>query len=99
EEARERGDRSPGQVHVRGGLQEPHLTCARDAAVKLRFGRERSPLLLRQRVDEPEPRVVTRGFVLATRIAESNDKSNRCGHVNARISTPRTQQKARRMSA
>jgi hypothetical protein len=45
--------------------------------VELRFGRERNSLLLRQGVDEPEPRVMTRGIVLATRIPESDDKTNR----------------------
>ena len=93
-EARECGDRAPRQVHVRTRLEKAQIArAARDLPMELAFGRERRAKLSRERVDEPEARVVPRGVVLAAGIPQSDDETNRCAHVDIREleSTPAQQ--------
>ena len=66
-----------GSCTSRASASRRSPAASRDVALELAFARERRAELRRERVDEPEARVVARGVVLAAGIAEADDESDR----------------------
>ena len=78
----QRADRESAAVHVRLRLEQRQLAPldlhAGDLAVVTRMRAEFGALGARERVHEPEPRVVPREPVLGPGVAESDDDLQRC---------------------
>ncbi len=84
EEARDRRDGAAGEVHERRGLHDPHVARLRDVRRELALRRERGRELPRQRVGEPEARVVAGARVFAARVSQTGDEANGHGHDGRR---------------
>src|SRR5262249_15169659 len=77
EEVDKRADRTPRFVHVGRRLHDADVAGSRDVAREPRLARHRHRELVAQKIDEPEPRVVSRRGVAAPRIAEPCNDSYR----------------------
>src|SRR5437764_788951 len=77
EETCERRDGATRIVHVRRRLCKTEVALLANVAREARLMRQRDAELRGERIGEPEAGVVPRGGVMAARISQSRDKTNR----------------------